>query len=319
VNREGIVTGLLGLGLGLTTCSVILALTFSKVTRGEELTWTSGTYMISVNWVWLSNLFLTCGLGMFIVAATIPILKRVAPKTLIAIVPISAIYLLIAGLDIVTTHVLVKSGMGNEVNPIMSLLINVFGVSYALSLNFALSIFIIIGLIYFTERFLLFSAFALPISVIRGFVVYGNMKLIKGYTFSLWFTVLKNLAFMNLPMAILFFLSVALGITLALAFPEEEGEYSFLSIPSLRSLRLSSKTEQNELKERLKTGLVSEELMDEFVDPVEFTLLLEKFRIKQEVVESLLEISKEVSKKKGIPPDQVTIKDIVEELRRTRR
>lgn len=312
MNRESIVTGLLGLGLGLTLCSVILALTFSKVAKGEELTWTYGTYMVSINWVWLSDLFLTCGLGMFAVSSFIPLLKKVSLKTLLTSLPFSAFYLLMAAFDVVTTHVLVKSGLGNEVNPIMALLINTFGVSYALSLNFALSLFIIIGLMYFTEKLHLFSAVVLPISFVRGLVVYNNMKVLEGYTLNLWFVTLRNSLIENVPMIILFSLSVALGATIAFAFPEEEGKYSLIS--GLKSrLRVGSKSEYIPTE---NLQLPTETIEDEQIDPIEFTLLLERFRIKQEVVETLLDISREISRKKGIPMNQVTLQDVIEELKR---
>ncbi len=320
MNRESIVTGLFGLGLGLASCSIIIAFTFSRVAKGEELTWTSGTYMISINWVWLSNLFLTCGLGMFIVSAAIPVLKRIKIKTLVTLLPLSAFYLLIAAFDIATTHVLIKSGMGDEVNPIMTMLINTFGVSYALSLNFIVSIFIIVGLIYFTEKFYLFSAVVLPLSVIRGFVVYNNMKLIENYTLNVWFLILENMTVENIPMIILFSLSVVMGTTVALAFPETEGEYAPLSLKGLREfnpLKLKNivRKKSEDVEEEF-IHLSPETEIDQIIDPVEFTLLLERFRIKQEVIESLLKISEEISRKKGLPPDQITLKDIIDELKK---
>ncbi len=88
---------------------------------------------------------------MFVVAASIPVLKRICPKTLATLFPFSAFYLLIVAFDVVTAHVLIKSGLGNEVNPLIAVLINTFGVIYALSLKV---------------------------------VVYNNMKLPEGYTLS---------------------------------------------------------------------------------------------------------------------------------------
>lgn len=317
MNRESIVTGLFGLGLGLTLCSVILALTFSKATGGgsEEIAWTSGTYVIKINWVWLSNLFLICGLGMFAVSSFVPVFKRVNIKTLLTFIPFSALYLLIAAFDVVTTHTLIKSGLGNEVNPIMAILINTFGVSYALSLNFAVSMFIIIALIYLTEKLYFFLAAILPISFVRGVVVYNNMTLLKNYTFDSWFMALRLAVLDNIPMIILFFLSLILGATLVLAFPEEEGEYPLLSLPKLASLR--SRLRRGEGKEEVLLTTEKEmEEVEELVNPLELTLLLERFRIKQEIVDTLLEISREISRKKGIPMDQVTLQDIIKELKR---
>lgn len=320
MNRESIVTGLFGIGLGLTLCSVILALTFSKVTGGgnEEITWTSGTYVIKINWVWLSNLFLTCGLGMFVVSSFVPILKRIHIKALLAFIPFSALYLLISALDIVTTYTLIKSGLGNEVNPIMAILINTFGVSYALSLNFAISMFIIISLMYLTEKLYFFSATILPLSFVRGIVVYNNMTLLKGYTLDTWFMALRFAILDNIPMIILFALSSILGATLILAFPEKEGEYPLLSLPNLLSLKSRLRKGENYDKKEILpvTERNTAEVVEELVNPVELTLLLERFRIKQEIINTLIEISKEISRKKGIPINKVTLQDIIEELRK---
>ncbi len=318
MNRESIVMGLFGLGLGLTLCSVVIAFTFSKVTRTETLTLTSGTYMISLNWVWLCDLFLTAGLGLFIVSALYPVSKRINVKTLLTLIPLSALYLLIAALDVVSTDRLIKSGLGNEVNPIMAMLINSFGLSYALSLNFVVSVFIVIGLIYFTERLHVFSAVILPISFIRGMIVYNNMILLKNYTLNTWFLILQEYIITNIPMMIIFFTAVAGGLTISLAFPEEEGEYRLSlrkAIMSFNPLKLRTKTEQSSIEltkpEPEKNLETSEEYL---IDPVEFALLLERYKMKQEIVETLLKVCENISRKKGIPMDKVTLKDIIDEL-----
>jgi len=323
MNRESIVMGLFGIGLGLTLCSVLVAFTFSKVTTKETLTWTSGTYMISLNWVWLCDLFLTAGLGMFVVSALYPISKRISLKTLLTLIPLSATYILIAALDIVTTDRLIKSGLGNEVNPIMAFLIDSFGVSYALSLNLVVSIFIIIGLIYFTENFYLFSAVVSPILLIRGIVVYNNMSLLKSYTLDTWFLILREYIVLNIPMIIIFFTAVICGLTISFAFPEEEGEYR-LSLRDLGSfirgfnpLRLGTTLRRSRVKtENADVEVVKPEIPEDEmpIDPIEFTLLLEKYRIKQEVVETLLKICEDISQKKKIPVGKVTLKDIIDEL-----
>ena len=422
MNRESIVTGLLGLGLGLALCSVILALTFSRVAGGEELTWTYGTRLIRINWVWLSNLFLTCGLGMFVVAALMPVLRRVSLRTLAASLPLSAVYLLISALDVVTTRVLIDSGMGDEVNPFMAALMNVFGTSYALSLNFAVSLFVIIALLYFAERLPLFSAVVLLISFVRGLVVHSNMNIVEGYTLSTWLAALESSLIESVPTAILFALSVVLGVTTAFAFPEEEEELPQpgerpspgerppfgerppsgerpspgerpqpLSTPIpgstlLRALRAGAGSggggdeDKGELRLPLRSppstaasaasaapsaassasassagggravrvaeeaaGRVAEEAAERAagraadaegaagraaeevaggvagdlgVGAVELAFLLERFRMEREVLEALLEVSREVSRRKGIPVSKVTLQDVIEELKR---
>jgi len=323
MNRESIVTGLFGLGLGLTLCSVIVALIFANITKGDVLSITSGTTLININWVWLSNVFLTCALGMFVVSATVPLIKKVKPKTLIALIPLSVLYLVISAFDILTTDVLVKHGLGNEVNPVMSFIMSIFGVSYGLSLNFAVSIFIVIGLMYTTRKFLAYSATLTPISFVRGLIVFNNMTLLKHTNLEYWLLQMNLMIKQNLFLIILFSIAVVLGLTLTYSFPETEGEYrlptfkDFLRVNPLKIRRKTTKKPTKVTRELTLTDASDVDKIDEmFFDPFEFTLLLERYRMKQEVINTLIEISKNISERKGIPVDKVTLKDIMDELRK---